>query len=160
MPSFRPGALALSLVFTAALLLTAASASSGPAEADWNARGIRWYGFEDGMEQIERTGLPGVLIFYTDWCPHCTTYSGVFHDRDIVRLSRSFVMIRVNRDATEQLDEQYSARGSYVPRTLFVDPRGDVDWDVAGSHARYPHFLDTSDPRELASLMRRFAAAS
>lgn len=157
MPSCRAAALAIA--FTATLLLAGTTASSGPAEADWNDRSIHWYGFGEGMEQIQRSGLPGVLVFYTDWCPHCKIYSGVFHDRDVVELAREFVMIRVDRDSAEQLDEQYSARGSYVPRTLFLEPSGEVDWSTAGSDARYPHFLDTRNPRELLSLMRRFAAA-
>jgi thiol-disulfide isomerase/thioredoxin len=144
----------------AALLLLAASGHAGAPEADWNDSGIEWQDYRAGMDAIEITGRPGLLLFYTNWCPHCTRYSGVFHDREVVELARDFVMIRVDKDQAAALNQEYAARGGYVPRTLFVDSSGEVDWSTAGSHPRYPHFLDTTDPAELVSLMRRFRAAS
>jgi hypothetical protein len=140
-----------------ALLLAATGGAEAP-KADWNEDGIQWLGFEQGMSRIEATGRPGILVFYTDWCPHCTRYSAVFHDDEVVDLARDFVMIRVDRDVADAIDPAYSERGRYVPRTLFVDPRGEVDWTTAGAHPKYPYFLDTRDPGELASLMRGFRA--
>ena len=75
-----------------------------------------------------------------------------------MELARDFVMIRVDRDQAKQLNTKYAERGSYVPRTLFINPSGEVDWSTGGAHPRYPHFLDTVDSGELVSLMRRFLA--
>ena len=144
----------------AVLLLFTGASHAGAPEADWNEAGIEWHDYREGMDEIEITGRPGVLLFYTNWCPHCTRYSTVFHDREVVGLARDFVMIRVDKDQAEQLNAEYASRGGYVPRTLFLDSAGQVDWTAAGSHPRYPHFLDTTDPDELVSLMRRFRSAS
>ncbi len=129
-----------------------------PAPADWNPEGIRWVGFERGMARLKRTGRPGLLVFYTDWCPHCRDYSRVFHDRDVVELSRRFVMMRVDRDESGALNELYGERGTYVPRTLFLTPQRSVDWSAHGANRKYPHFLDTDSPEELVGVMRRFLA--
>ena len=143
-------------VAAAVVLLTSATQASAPG-ADWNESTIAWLDFESGIQRIERTGQPGLLVFYTNWCPHCTRYSGVFHDRGVAQLARDYVMIRVDRDQADQLNKQYSKNGSYVPRTLFLDSNGEVDWTVVGRNPKYPYFLDTEDPSELVGLMEQFA---
>jgi thiol-disulfide isomerase/thioredoxin len=156
----RPAALGLLL---AALL--AASAYAGNAEspqnpekkADWNESAIEWKGYDEGMQFIEILGKPGVLVFYTTWCPHCSRYSWVFHDPEVVELSKQFVMIRVDRDDHPDLNARYARQGAYVPRTLFLNPKGDVEWEVRGERGDFPHFLATDDPAELLALMRKQA---
>jgi hypothetical protein len=80
----------------------------------------------------------------------------VFHDPEIVALSRRFVMIRADCDQEDALNTRYAKGGSYVPRTLFLREDRTVDWSIRGSNPEYPYFLETSSPEELKSLMRRF----
>src|SRR5688572_2972584 len=63
------------------------------APADWNAGEIEWAPYAEGMAAGKAQRRPIVLIFYTDWCPHCHQYSRLFHDPELVELSRRFVMI-------------------------------------------------------------------
>ena len=134
--------------------------AASPVEAiDWNDASIDWYGHEDGLSRIEASGKPGVLIFYTNWCPHCHNYSRVFRSREVVQLAKRFVMIRVDRDADAAVSDRYAKHGRYVPRTFFLDTAGEVDWEHKGSHPRYPYFLDEDEPGELVSLMRSFDGA-
>jgi thiol-disulfide isomerase/thioredoxin len=127
-----------------------------PAAPDWNDPGIAWHAYRDGMREIIRTGKPGVLLFFTEWCPQCRTYSRVFHDPEIVALSRRFVMIRVDRDQNDALNSFYAKGGSYVPRTMFLREDRTVDWSMRGGNPEYPHFLETGSSAELKTLMKRF----
>lgn len=150
-------------IVAAVVCLQAGVADRTPAEAsapDWNDPGIRWRTYQDGMREIGQRGRPGVLVFFTEWCPHCKTYSRVFHDPEIVALSRSFVMIRVDRDEEDALNTLYAKGGAYVPRTLFLKKDRAVDWATRGSDPEYPHFLETENPAELKALMMAFLARS
>lgn len=126
------------------------------AALDWNDSGIDWHAYRDGVREMIRTGKPAVLVFFTEWCPQCKTYSRVFHDPEVVALSRRFVMIRADRDKEDALNTHYAKGGSYVPRTLFLREDRTADWSIRGSNPEYPYFLETSSPEELKSLMRRF----
>ena len=42
----------------------------------------------EGLQAAKETGKPICLVFYTDWCPHCTRYSDVFKDPEIVETSK------------------------------------------------------------------------
>ena len=134
--------------------------STPPAEQSWNDAQIEWMGYEAGMATIADTQRPGVLVFYTTWCPHCTTYSALFHDPAIVQLAESFVMIRVDRDQEEELSSRFGRFGTYIPRTLFLRPDGQVNESLRGENAGYPHFLLTDRPTELRALMERARRAA
>jgi thiol-disulfide isomerase/thioredoxin len=145
----------LALALLASLMAALAHAEDPEPKADWNESAIEWKSYDEGIQFIEILGRPGILVFYTTWCPHCTRYSGVFHDPEVVALSKRFVMIRVDRDDHPDLNDRYARQGSYVPRTLFLDPKGEVDWEVRGERDDFPHFLATGDPAELLALMRK-----
>ena len=152
-----------SLVLALALLFAAASASAKPpfevpasGGPEWNDTAIEWHSYDEGIGAIEETGRPALLVFKTDWCPHCIEYSRVFHDPRVVELAKRFVMIRVDRDDQDGVSAQYGKFGEYVPRTLFVRADGRVDWYHHGANTRYPYFLDERDPAELIALMESF----
>ena len=54
------------------------------AAGDWNDAQIKWQPYDAGLEAAKKDKKPVCLIFYTDWCPHCKNYSGVFHDAGVV----------------------------------------------------------------------------
>ncbi len=137
------------------ILLLMLSAGVTLADGDWNDAGIAWHGYVDGLKAAKQAGKPICLVFYTDWCPHCKTYSKVFHSEQVVERSRSFVMIRLNKDENPKLSAQFSADGQYIPRTYFLSATGE---HAAGIHAprdRYKYFWNTADPASLLGGMQR-----
>jgi thiol-disulfide isomerase/thioredoxin len=137
--SARAVALAVSLV-------AAPLAGQALAGGDWNDSGIAWKGYEDGLALAKREGKPVCLIFYTDWCPHCSRYSGVFHDPKVVEMSKKFVMIRLNKDANNELSTKYAPDGQYIPRTFFLSSAGEMQPDVHAPRPTYQYFYDEADP--------------
>jgi glutaredoxin len=134
---------------------TPAQAPLASAPRDWNERQIDWVPYAQGLAAGRARHVPIVLIFYTDWCPHCHNYSRLFHDPELTRLSQRFVMIRVERDGHRDISEVYDIDGEYIPRTFFLTPTGAVLTDLASDNDDYRYFLDEHDPAMLISLMRR-----
>ena len=124
-------------------------------EADWNDGAIAWAPYEEGLSRAAAERRPIVLVFYTDWCPHCHNFSRVFHAPEVVDLARSFVMIRVERDGNRDLSEMYDLDGEYIPRTFFLTSSGEVRSELRGQNPSFRYFVDEHEPRELAALMRR-----
>jgi thiol-disulfide isomerase/thioredoxin len=135
--------------------------AAGPyasAPPDWNAGDIAWAEYAPGLAAAKADQKPIVLVFYTDWCPHCHEYSRLFHDPELVRLSRRFVMIRVERDGHRDISAAYDLDGEYIPRTFFLSPAGLVLTDLGSDHDEFRYFLDERDPGELIDRMRRALA--
>jgi thiol-disulfide isomerase/thioredoxin len=130
-----------------------ASAPFASAPADWNERQVAWVPYAEGLAAGRERQLPILLIFYTDWCPHCHNYSRLFHDPELVRLSQRFVMIRVERDGSRDISRVYDIDGEYIPRTFFLTPTGAVLTDLASDSDDYRYFLDEHDPAMLMGLM-------
>jgi thiol:disulfide interchange protein len=74
------------------------AAASARAGGDWNDQQIKWQSYDEGLAQAKKSNKPVCLILYTEWCPHCTNYSKVFHDPKVVKMSEEFVMIRLDAD--------------------------------------------------------------
>lgn len=133
--------------------------SSEQRGADWNEGAIAWRAYDEGLAEAKATGKPVVLVFYTDWCPHCHNYSRVFHDPEVVKAASEFVMIRVNRDVSPELSEHYDLDGQYVPRTFILRPDGEVRAELTGEDPEYRYYLNEHDPRELLAVMQKARAA-
>ncbi len=133
---------------------TPAQAPELLAPADWNEVEVEWVPYAAGMAAARAQRRPIVLIFYTDWCPHCHHYSRLFHEPELVELSRRFVMIRVERDSNRGISEAYDLDGEYIPRTFLLTPTGVVLTDLSSGHDEYRYFLDEHEPAELIGLMR------
>jgi thiol:disulfide interchange protein len=128
------------------------------AEASWNDDAIAWATYEQGMSRAAAERRPIVLVFYTDWCPHCHNFSRVFHTPEVVALARSFVMIRVERDGNRELSEMYDLDGEYIPRTFFLTSAGEVRTELHGKNPSFRYFVDEHEAHELVALMRRALA--
>src|SRR5262249_36106763 len=91
---------------TMVLLLTAAPAAR--AGGDWNEAGVAWKGYDEGVALAKKEKKPICLIFFTEWCPHCKNYSGVFHDDKVVETSKKFVMIRLDKDKNQEVSKKFA----------------------------------------------------
>ena len=125
---------------------------------DWNDAKVAWMPYEDGLKAAEKSGKPMCLVFYTEWCPHCTAYSKVFHDAKVVEKSRMFVMVRLNKDQHRELSAKYAPDGEYIPRTYFLSAQGDLDSSLHAPRERYKYFFNENDPASILGGMERALA--
>jgi len=143
----------LRFVLLATLIFAALRIPAAHAGGDWNDSGIKWRGYEDGLAEAKKENKPVCLIFFTEWCPHCTRYSGVFHDPKVVEKSKSFVMIRLDKDKNTELSAKHKPDGEYIPRTYFLSPSGEFIADIHAPRDKYQYFYNEADPAELLASM-------
>jgi len=141
----------MSALLCSALLGLVAMPMTARAGGDWNDTGISWQAYDAGLATAKEQKKPVLLVFYTDWCPHCTRYSGVFHDPKVVEKAKSFVMIRLNKDQNPEISKKYTPDGEYIPRTYFLSSGGTADFDLHAPRPEFKYFYDEADP---ASLLR------
>jgi thiol-disulfide isomerase/thioredoxin len=96
---------------------------------------------------------PILLVFFTEWCPHCSNYSKVFHDAKVVEQAKRFVMIRLDKDKNTELSKKISPDGEYIPRTYFLGSDGTLDPTLTAPRAEYKYFYDERDPAQLLAGM-------
>ena len=140
---------------TAALLAVLLLATAQPATAggDWNDAQVQWQPYEAGLAAAKKDKKPIVLIFFTEWCPHCTNYSKEFHDPKVVEQSKKFVMIRLDKDKNAELSKKYAPDGEYIPRTYFLSSDGTLDPALTAPRPEYKYFYDERDPAQLLGTM-------
>ena len=138
-----------------ALLFGAALATAVPAHAggDWNDQGIKWRTYDEGLAEAKKSKKPIVLIFFTEWCPHCTNYSKLFHDPKVVEKSKQFVMIRLDNDKNQELSKKYAVDGSYIPRTYFLSSAGVLDPEIHAPRDQFKYFFDERNPDSVLAAM-------
>lgn len=152
------------LGLTVALLLVAAPgawsayANQPPMAELWNGAEIAWRDVGPGIREAGSTGKPVIMVFHASWCGSCRRYRTVWKDPGVVAASKSFVMILVDVDQHPDANGAFSPDGTYVPRTIFYTPEGDVMSDAVGKDPQYPHTIDLDDPTELRTLMQKAAA--
>ena len=129
-------------VALAALLVTGLAAVARAGAENWNDAQIKWMSYEDGLQAAKASDKPICLIFYTSWCPHCANYSRLFFDPQVVEKSKSFVMIRVDKDKAKDVSAQYKPDGEYIPRTYFLSPDGKLDESITEARPQYKYFYN------------------
>jgi thiol:disulfide interchange protein len=141
------------------VVLAAALARAGVAPAagveDWNDSGIAWKSYDDGLKEAKAAKRPVCLIFYTTWCPHCANYSKLFSNPEIVNKSKSFVMIRIDKDKNAELSGKYKPDGEYIPRTYFLSPDGTLDESLTETREQFKYFYSEQDPASILAGMDR-----
>jgi thiol-disulfide isomerase/thioredoxin len=130
-------------------------AAAWAASEDWNDANIEWMPYDAGLAAAKKDKRPVCLIFYTTWCPHCANYSKVFSDPDVVKKSKSFVMIRVDKDKNPELSKKYSPDGEYIPRTYFLSSSGDLDASLTEDRPQYKYFYNEQAPSGILAGMER-----
>lgn len=146
----RLSPLTAGLVAALALTLLAPPAHAG---GDWNDGQIAWRPYEAGLAEAKKEKKPVLLIFFTEWCPHCTNYSKVFHDPKVVAKAKDFVMIRLDADQNKELGKQYAVDGSYIPRTFFLSSAGKLDASIHAPREQFKYFYDVKNPAAVLAAM-------
>ena len=123
----------------------------------WNGAEIAWQNVGPGIQESSRTGKTVVMVFHASWCSSCKRYREVWKDPGVVAASRDLVMILVDVDSEPTANGAFSPDGTYVPRTIFYSPEGDVMKDLRGKDPEYPHTIDLDNPAELRTLMQKAA---
>ena len=121
----------------------------------WNATQIDWVDYDQGLARAKVQHKPVCLVFFATWCPHCKNYSHVFEDPRVVSEAKKFVMIRIDVDRHPDLSQRYSLDGSYVPRTYFLSPTGNIAQNVRGPRDRFQYFYDEHNPASVLGGMHQ-----
>ena len=122
---------------------------------DWNDANIKWLSYDEGLAEAKKTHRPICLIFFTTWCPHCKNYSGVFSDPEVVKKSKSFVMIRLDKDKNADISKKYAPDGEYIPRTYFLSADGTLDPSLSETRDQFKYFYDEKSPSSILAGMDR-----
>ncbi len=141
---------ALTTLAAALVLFTAAAVQAG---GDWNDSQIAWQTYDAGLAAAKQDKKPIVLIFYTEWCPHCTNYSKVFHDPAVVAKAKAFVMIRLDADKNKELAQKFAVDGGYIPRTFFLSSAGTLDPAIHAPREQFKYFYDEKNPASILTAM-------
>jgi hypothetical protein len=121
-------------------------ASVAWAGGDWNDGQVGWKPIDEGLKTAAKEKKPVCLVVYTEWCPHCTNYSRVFHDPKVVERSKKFVMVRVDKDKNPEVSKKYAPDGEYIPRTYFLSSSGTLDPDIHAPRPQFKYFYDEKEP--------------
>lgn len=135
------------------LALVLAAGLPALAGGDWNDKGIDWQPYDKGLALAKKTNKPVCLIFYTEWCPHCTSYSSVFHDPKVIAESKKFVMIRLDKDKNEELSKANAPDGEYIPRTYFLSADGKMNPAIHAPRDKFVYFYDEKAPESILAGM-------
>lgn len=143
----------------ALLMLLPSPAVAREAEGSdvWNGAEISWLDVPTGIKEATVTKKPVLMVLHATWCPACKRYREVFKSRDVVDVSKKFIMILVDIDKYPDINGGFAPDGTYIPRTLFLDAEGNVSSKYVGKDPKYLHSIDLNDPAELLGLMRAAA---
>ena len=144
---------ALGIAIIAGIVAVSLTAFAGV--EDWNDAGIRWMSYDDGLAAAKKERKLICLIFYTTWCPHCTNYSKLFSNPEVVKKSKSFVMVRIDKDKNRELSAKYKPDGEYIPRTYFLSSDGRLEESLTEQRPQYKYFYSESDPSSILAGMDR-----
>lgn len=125
------------------------------AGGDWNDSGIKWQPYEQGLATAKKENKPVCLIVYTEWCPHCTNYSKIFHNANVVERTKQFVMIRIDKDKYPDVSQKYAPDGQYIPRTYFLSPASALDTSIHETRDSYKYFYNEKEPASLLAGMNK-----
>ncbi len=148
----------LSALFALVIAVVAAGAAraDAPGAENWNAPAIAWHSLKTGIPEATRSGKTVMMVFHAPWCTACAKYRSVFKDERVVAASKDVVMILVDADADKTANGAFAPDGTYVPRTIFMTPDGEVRTDLTGkSDPKHPHTIDIDRPDELLALMQK-----
>lgn len=91
------------------LLVLVALTVLAPATRAQEARGIRWlHDLDDALARSAETGQPVIAYFTFNTCSWCKKLEAeTYSDPEVISRSRDFVWVKVNRDVTPEIPEQF-----------------------------------------------------
>ncbi|XP_059051838.1 thioredoxin domain-containing protein 12-like [Achroia grisella] len=115
-----------------------------------------WAGsLESGLQIATHHNKPVMVIIHKSWCSACKNLKPKFaSSSEIQSLSKHFVMVNLV-DEEEPKNSNYAPDGSYIPRILFISPKGSVDHDIYNEEGSSQHKYFYSRPEQIAKSMRR-----
>ncbi len=119
----------------------------------WNFPQLPWSTKTSALSRMKSAGKPGLVVIKGEWCPHCRKYAQLFSDPEVAKLTTNFELILLESDSKEAA--QWRKTGTYVPRTLFLNPQGQLDPSFAGPNPRFPYFFSANDKAEFVSAMNQ-----
>lgn len=153
-PPDPPAARARGAAPAAAARVVAPTPKAARAES-WNAAQIHWLDYDQGIAVAKTQHKPVCLVFFATWCPHCKNYSHVFEDPRVVAEAKKFAMIRIDTDREPAVASRYALDGSYIPRTYFLTPSGEIARTVKAPRTRFQFFYNEHDPASLLGGMQQ-----
>jgi len=120
---------------------------------NWNDKDLAWFGYSEGMKEIEKTGKSGLLIFYADWCPSCKQHSKIFSAEKTISKIENLVLMRVNIDKDSELSDQYDFDGTYIPRVFALNPKGDVMHQLYDKKKEFAYWQPAQSNRQFNRLI-------
>ncbi|CAK1594020.1 unnamed protein product [Parnassius mnemosyne] len=115
-----------------------------------------WAGsLESGIHIATVHNKPVMVIIHKSWCKSCKNLKPKFaNSTEIQSLSKHFVMVNL-MDDEEPEGNNYAPDGTYIPRILFVSPKGLVDHDIVNEDGSSQHKYFYSKPEQIAKSMRK-----
>lgn len=111
---------------------------------NWNDAEIAWWPYEEGMAQAKKKNAPIFFIRYASWCSDCHRLQAFYTHTYFVELSKRFVMIREDVDASAPLRHELVSGHNYIPRLLFLSPQGTLLPVTSGySKPNHEYFYDS-----------------
>ncbi|XP_072933042.1 thioredoxin domain-containing protein 12-like [Epargyreus clarus] len=115
-----------------------------------------WAGsLESGLQIANHHKKPIMVIIHKSWCSACKNLKPKFaNSTEIQSLSKHFVMVNLVDD-DEPKSNIFAPDGTYIPRILFISPKGLVDHDIYNEEGSSQHKFFYSRPEQIAKSMRK-----
>ncbi|MEL7150868.1 MAG: thioredoxin family protein [Pseudomonadota bacterium] len=105
--------------------------SAGPVAADaipagFNDDGIPWRDLASGLEAAKTENKRIFLVVHTTWCGVCTAYKKRFFSPLVEEATEDVIFVLIDQDAEPDAAALYAPDGFYIPRTMILDPDGQI----------------------------------
>lgn len=91
---------------------------------------FKWMKLDHALKEAEKSNKPILMVLHKSWCQISQDLKTKFAEsKEIADLSKNFVMVNLEDDEIPK-DGRYDVDGSYVPRIVFLDSKGNFKKDI------------------------------